>query len=130
MLLIHDLVEIDAGDTFAYDEVGNQDKEEREKKAADRIFALLPDDQGREFRSLWEEFESRQTAEARFASALDRLQPLLLNFHSQGQAWRRHGITRSQVIAFNRTIEEGSKSLWQLALKYIDEAVQRGYLKE
>jgi putative hydrolase of HD superfamily len=94
MLLIHDVVEIDAGDTFAYDEVANLDKEEREQKAADRLFGLLPTDQAGAMRALWDEFELRQSPEARYAAALDRLQPLLLNFHGEGAAWRRHGVKR------------------------------------
>mgnify|MGYP005623486909 CR=1 FL=1 len=128
MVLIHDLVEIDAGDTFAYDEAGNVDKVERETVAAERIFGLLSEDQKRELRSLWDEFEARQTPEARYAAALDRLQPVMLNFQTQGAAWRRHGVTRAQVIARNKHISEGSPSLWKYAEGLIDEAVKRGYL--
>ena len=130
MLLIHDLVEIDAGDTFAYDEVGNADKVEREQAAAERIFALLPQEQGRELRALWEEFEERKTSEARYGAALDRFQPLLLNFHTQGFAWRRHGVKKAQVIARNQHIEEGAPALWAHAREMIEEAVKRGYLEE
>lgn len=130
MLLVHDLVEIDAGDTFAYDEVGNADKVERETAAAERIFALLPRDQERELRALWEEFEKRETAEGRYGAALDRFQPLLLNFHTQGAAWRRHGVKKAQVIARNQHIEEGAPALWAHAREMIDEAVERGYLEE
>ena len=130
MVLIHDLVEIDAGDTFAYDEAGNVDKVERETVAAERIFGLLSEDQKRELRSLWDEFEARQTPEARYAAALDRLQPVMLNFQTQGAAWRKHGVTRPQVLARNRHIEEGSPSLWKYAEGLIDEAVRRGYLAE
>jgi putative hydrolase of HD superfamily len=128
MLLIHDVVEIDAGDTFAYDEVGNRDKAEREQKAADRLFGLLPDDQAGEMRALWDEFEERQSAEARYAASLDRLQPLLLNFHTEGSAWRRHGITKAQVLARNEHIREGAPALWDFARRMIDEAVEKGYL--
>lgn len=128
MLLIHDLVEIDAGDTFAYDAAGNADKVERERRAAERIFRLLPAEQMARVRHLWEEFEARQTAEARYAAALDRLQPLMLNFRTEGLAWRRHGVTRDQVIARNRHIEEGSPLLWKYAEELIEEAVKRGYL--
>ena len=128
MLLIHDLVEIDAGDTFAYDEAGNADKLARETAAAERIFALLPADQCRHIRGLWEEFEARRTPEARYAAALDRLQPILLNYHSGGVAWKRHGISRRQVVERNRTMAEGAPALWRYALELIDAAVERGYL--
>ncbi len=128
MVLIHDLVEIDAGDTFCYDEAGNADKAERETRAADRIFALLPDDQGEPLRRLWEQFEAQETAEARFAAALDRLQPLMHNYHTQGAAWRRHGITADQVMARNEHMKCGAPALWAYARGMIDEAVEKGYL--
>ena len=128
MLLVHDLVEIDAGDTFVYDEVALQDKEAREQAAADRIFGLLPGDQAGRVRLLWEEFEARQTPEARYAAALDRFQPLLLNFQTEGAAWRRHGVRRDQVLARNRHIEEGAPALWAAALTLIEEAVARGWI--
>jgi len=130
MLLVHDLVEIDAGDTFAYDAEAHKDKEEREIKAAERIFNLLPPDQARTVRGLWNEFEARQTSEARYAAALDRLQPVLLNLHGGGDDWRLHGITKSQVIAYNQHIEEGAPSLWKYVRKCVDEAVERGILEE
>ncbi len=130
MLLIHDLVEIDAGDTFIYDEVGNRDKAERERAAADRILSILPKDQARELRTLWDEFESCDSADSRFAAALDRLMPLLHNFHTEGRSWRQHGIVKSQVVARNRSIAEGSQALWEYAKDLIDEAVRLGYLKE
>lgn len=129
MLLIHDLVEIDAGDTFAYDDAAHEDKEEREKAAADRIFGLLPPDQELEFRQLWEEFERRETPEARFAAALDRLHPLLQNFHSGGITWRRHGITKAQATRLNSSIELGSTELWRYARALIDQADEKGYLR-
>lgn len=128
MVLVHDLVEIDAGDTFAYDEVGAQDKEERERKAADRIFYLLPEDQAKEVDDLWTEFELRETVEAKYAAALDRFQPLMHNYLTKGVAWKRHGIRRDQVIDRNRHIEEGSPALWAYARRMIDESVEMGYL--
>ena len=128
MLLIHDLVEIDAGDTFAYDEAGRRDQKEREKAAAQRIFGLLPKDQAEELEALWQEFEERSTADARFAAALDRLHPILLNFYAQGVTWRKHGVSKEQVMARNRHIEEGSTALWELGKCVIDEAAARGYL--
>jgi len=128
MLLIHDVVEIDAGDTFIYDEVGKLDKEEREKAAADRIFGLLPEDQRNELRNIWDEFEARSTPEAKFAASLDRLMPLLHNFHTQGKGWKEHGITRKQVIQINQHIQAGSETLWQYAQSIIEESVEKGYL--
>src|SRR5438105_4045656 len=98
MILIHDIVEIDAGDTFVYDTTGHLDKLDRERTAADRIFALLPADLGVEMRGLWDEFEAQETPEARYAAALDRFHPLLHNLETEGGAWRKHGITRDRVI--------------------------------
>jgi len=128
MLLIHDVVEIDAGDTFAYDEVGAKDKEEREAAAAERLFGLLPSDQATEFRTLWEEFEARRSPEARFAAALDRLQPILHNYKTRGKAWRKHGITAEQVIARNQHLAEGAPRLWEFAKTIIGTAVREGFL--
>jgi putative hydrolase of HD superfamily len=128
MLLIHDLVEIDAGDTSMYDADAHADKAEREERAADRIFALLPDDQAERFRALWDEFEARQTPEARFAAAIDRLQPQLLNDQTQGRLWREHGVTVDQVIARNRHMAEGAPALWDTARRLLDDAVAKGYL--
>ena len=130
MMLVHDLVEIDAGDTFAYDEEAHQDKEVREQRAADRIFNLLPADQAADMRQLWDEFEARQTPSARYAAALDRLQPVLLNLFSGGGGWRRHGITKQQVIDYNRQIAEGAPGLWEWVRERIDRAVEEGALSE
>ncbi len=130
MLLIHDLVEIDAGDTYAYDAKGHEDKYEREQRAADRIFGLLPQEQGEELRRLWEEFEERRTPEARFAAAMDRLQPVMLNYLTEGVVWRQHGVKSEQVIARNRHIAEGSEVLWEAAAEYIQDAVRKGYLAQ
>lgn len=128
MLLIHDIVEIDAGDTFAYDTVGMADQHEREARAADRIFGLLPADQTAAFRALWDEFEAHETAEAKFARACDRLQPMLLNAHTEGAAWRRHGITSDRVLARNGMIADGSTTLWAYAENMVREAVASGTL--
>lgn len=128
MVLIHDIVEIDADDTFAYDLQGHEDKAEREQKAAERIFQLLPDDQRDELFGLWREFEERITPEAKFAAALDRLHPMLHNYYTEGAAWRRHGITSSQVYERNRHIREGSERLWELAERLIQSAAAKGYL--
>jgi putative hydrolases of HD superfamily len=128
MLILHDLVEIDAGDTFAYDTQAMASQHEREVVAADRIFGLLPPDQGREFRVLWDEFEARQTPEAKFAAAVDRFQPMLLNCRTEGAAWRKHGVTRDRVLARNSHIVEGSTALWDFAQKMIEETVAAGNL--
>jgi len=128
MALVHDLVEIDAGDTYCYDEAGHIDKPDREQRAADRIFALLPDDQGRELRELWDEFEARRTPEARFAAAMDRLQPLLHNVHTDCRTWRDHGTTAAQVVGRCRLIADGSPTLWDYAEGLIRDAVERGCL--
>jgi len=128
MLLVHDVVEIDAGDTFAYDEAAHADKLERERAAAERIFGLLPDDQTAELGALWEEFEAGETADARFANAVDRLQPMLHNFVTEGHAWKQHGVTSTQVRERNRNIGDGAPELWRFAERMIDEAVRRGYI--
>ena len=128
MCIIHDLVEIDAGDTFCYDAAGNRDNLERETRAADRIFGLLPEDQGRELRSLWEEFDAMETPEAKYAAALDRVQPVLLNLLNKGGTWQEHGISRDQVISRNRPIEDGAPKLWEFISELIDNAVEKGYL--
>jgi putative hydrolase of HD superfamily len=128
MLVVHDIVEIDAGDTYIYDERASLDKAAREEAAADRLFGLLPADQAAELRALWNEFEQRQTPEARFAAALDRLMPLLHNYHTQGKSWRAHGVTADRVVARVRHIEEGSQALWDFAQGVIEAAVAHGYL--
>jgi 5'-deoxynucleotidase YfbR-like HD superfamily hydrolase len=128
MLLVHDLVEIDAGDTFCYDAAANADKEERERRAAERLFALLPADQTAELWALWEEFEARETPEARYATALDRMQPILHNLHTDGVSWRRHGIRKEQVLTRNRPIEDGAPTLWEYVARRVEEAAASGML--
>ncbi|MFM9029525.1 MAG: HD domain-containing protein, partial [Opitutaceae bacterium] len=128
MVIIHDLVEIDAGDTFAYDSARMADQHEREARAADRIFGLLPPDQGREFRALWDELEARETLEAKFAAAVDRFQPMLLNCRTEGAAWRRHGVTHDRVLARNRHIADGCEELWRYAEAMLAELVAAGDL--
>jgi putative hydrolase of HD superfamily len=129
MVLMHDLVEIDTGDVFVYDEAARAAHAQREEAAAERIFSLLPNDQAREFRALWDEFEARETAEARYAAALDRLQPLLLNYHSGGLAWRKHRISAAQVRRINRRIQDGAPNLWEFAQGLIQEAETEGLLR-
>ncbi len=130
MLLIHDVVEIDAGDTFLYDESGNAKKEELETRAAERIFGLLPHDQAGELRQLWDEFEVGETPEAKFARAIDRLAPCLLNVASKGSAWVKNGISYDQAFSKNSTIAEGSESLWAAAQEALQQAKDNGYLGE
>jgi 5'-deoxynucleotidase YfbR-like HD superfamily hydrolase len=128
MLLIHDIVEIDAGDTFAYDTARLVDQHEREAAAATRLFGLLPGDQSAEFRALWDEFEDRQTADARFAHAIDRCQAMLLNCLSKGVTWSRHNVRLDQIRARNAPIGDGSAALWTHMSHLLDEAVQAGHV--
>lgn len=115
MLLIHDLVEIDAGDTYAYDAEGHKDKRAREEKAADRIFGLLPEDQRKKLRGLWEEFEAWKTPEAKFAHTMDCIQPLMLNGATDGKSWLEHEVHLSQVLKRNEKTAEGAETLWKYA---------------
>jgi putative hydrolase of HD superfamily len=124
MALVHDLVEIDAGDTFIYDTAGNLEKAAKEEKAADRIFGLLPPDQRDEWRALWNELEQRETAEAKFANALDRLLPVLHNYFTDCRSWKEHGITGEQALAKNAAIAEGSKTIWHLVEALIRDALE------
>jgi putative hydrolase of HD superfamily len=129
MLLIHDLVEIDAGDLFVYaDATAQAEQDAAEHAAADRIFALLPPDQGRELRALWDEFEERRTPEARFARALDRLQPVLANYYLGGGTWQTHAVRAGQVLDKVALIADGSAVLGDFARELIDSAVRQGFL--
>jgi 5'-deoxynucleotidase YfbR-like HD superfamily hydrolase len=129
MLLLHDLVEIDAGDTFLYAPDAAQAAAQRaERAAADRIFALLPGDQAGPLRALWEEFEERRTPTARFARAVDRLQPMLANYYTGGGTWRRHEVTADRVLAKVRLIEDGSAALGGYARDLVESAVGQGIL--
>jgi putative hydrolases of HD superfamily len=128
MLLIHDLVEIDAGDTFCYDVQGNLSKSEREIEAANRIFGLLPNDLESELRDIWEEFEVQNTPTSKFAAALDRIQPFLHNGATKGGTWKIHGINRSQVMKRMAVVEEGTPELWDYIQQLIDGFIEDGYL--
>jgi putative hydrolases of HD superfamily len=131
MVLIHDLVEIDAGDFFLYDEAAAKQKEEAEAKAAERVFGLLPEDQGREFKELWEEFEQKRTPEARFAAALDRMEPLMQNALTEGCTWKKHGVKKDLVIAKNKpVVAGGSKELWTFIEGILEESARKGYFPE
>ncbi len=120
MLLIHDIVEVDAGDTLLYDEVHTETKVEREQAAADRLFGLLPEAQANDFRGLWDEFEAEETSEAIFAAGLDRLIPLVHNIHTNGRAWKELGVRHEQVIAKNQKIAKASQELWDYIKPQID----------
>lgn len=128
MVLVHDLIEIDAGDTFAFDSKGYLDKDEREQRAADRIFALLPQDQAEPLRALWDEFEAMATPESRFANALDRLMPMLHNFHNDGGTWRRPGVTLDKVLARQSAIAKGSEVLGAFSVELIERALALGLI--
>lgn len=129
MLLIHDVVEIDAGDTFVYDTAASQEQVEKEIRAAERLFGMLPSDQEQELLALWHEFEAAQTDDAKYAKALDRLIPMLLNYLNNGQSWKEHGVSREQALTINKRIEFGSVTLWGKAKELIEEATEKGWLK-
>lgn len=130
MVLLHDVIEIDAGDTYAYDTEGNKTKREREVKAADRIFGLLPEGQRTEFRGLWDEFEKMETPEAKFANMLDKVQPLLLNDASGGRSWEEHAVRGSQVMKRNERTHEGSEKIWEYAKTLIEKNMKLGKLTD
>lgn len=130
MALIHDIVEIDAGDTYAYDIKGLETQKEREEQAAERIFGLLPDDQGEELKSLFEEFEAGESPEARFVRAMDNFQPLLLNDSNDGSDWREHGIRKNRIMKRHMKTKLGSNIIWECAEKIIEENVRKGNIKD
>lgn len=131
MLLIHDLVEIDAGDTYAYDEEAKKTQRQREERAAQRIFGLLPEDQGRYFRELWDEFEAQETKEAKFARTMDNVQPMMLNAASDGKSWEERGVRLSQILNRNKNTAAGSEALWDYAHNhFIVPNLQAGKIKE
>ncbi len=126
MVLTHDLVEIDAGDTYAYDEAGALTKEKREKAAADRIFGILPKEQGTWMRGLWDEFEACNTPESKFAHVLDNSLPLFLNHAAGGISWKEHKVKRSQIYKRNRITGEGSAKIWEYMQELIQENINKG----
>ena len=128
LCLVHDLVEVYAGDTFCYDAAGNLDKAERERQAADKLFALLPVEQGNEYRALWEEFDAPSTPEGWFAAAIDRLQPFILNFHTDGHTWHLAPVKRVDLLRRLDPVRTGIPALWPDVLKMVDEAIENGYL--
>lgn len=130
ILLVHDLIEIDAGDTYCYDDQGRKDQAAKESLAADRIFNILPPDQARTFRNLWDEFEERKTPESRFANALDRVQPFLHNYFTRGQTWQENDIKSAQVKARMQPVDDGAPVLWKYVNALIDDAVKNGFLAD
>lgn len=130
MVLIHDLVEIYAGDTYLYDEKGNLDKAVREQNAANKLFGILPNEQSKEFMDLWHEFENKLTKESKFAGVLDRLEPVLLNYMTKGIAWKEHNLSSAQVLNKQKPILDGPKELADFLKNLIDDAVNKGYLEK
>lgn len=128
MCLIHDIVEIDAGDTFAYDDKGRESQREREEKAADRIFGILPDDQRDEFRAIFEEFEAQETPEAKFARAMDNIQPLMLNDSNDGSSWKEHNVRAEQVMKRQERTRPGSEVLYQKSMELVKKNKEQGKL--
>lgn len=126
MVLIHDLVEIDAGDTYAYDAAGNETKRAREVAAADRIYAILPEDQGKMLYDLWEEFEAYETPEAKYAHLLDNFQPLLLNDAGGGESWQEHTVYKSQIYKRNEKIDQSSVEIWECMKNIIQKHIDKG----
>lgn len=130
MALIHDIVEIDAGDTYAYDAAALETQKEREEKAAERIFGLLPEDQRDELKKLFAEFEAYETPESKFAHAMDNFQPLLLNHSNDGGDWREHGVTKDQVMNRQSKTQLGSEEIWKYAENIIEDNVNKGNIRE
>lgn len=128
MVLVHDLVEIYAGDTFCYDKVGNSDKHERELKSADKLFSILPEEKGKMIRELWEEFEDMKTNEAIFANSMDRLEPFLVNYYTEGGTWKEYNISKEQVYKRSEPIKKSSEQLWKFTQDLIEDAHEKGYI--
>ncbi len=129
MAIVHDLVEIYAGDTFAYDAKGYEDKEQREREAADKLFAMLPDVLAKEYRELWEEFDHMDTPDSKYAAAIDRLQPFLSNYATDGHTWVKHGVSADKVYKRMAPIETALPELWPFVEQVIEEAMEKGYIK-
>ncbi len=131
MILLHDVVEIDAGDTYAYDEEGKKTQAEREMKAANRLYGILPEAQAEKFKNLWLEFEEQKTPEAKFARTMDNIQPMMLNAATHGKSWVEHGVHESQILNRNAKTKEGSQELWEYVKKeFIDVNVKNGKIKK
>ena len=129
MVLIHDVVEIDAGDVFVYSKE-RQNAAEKESVAAERIFGMLPEDQRDELIGLWREFEERKTPEARFAAALDRIEPVMQNYMNRGLSWKENDVKAGQVMQVNSRIGEGSETLWETVRTMIEECIEKGWIDQ
>lgn len=129
MLLTHDLVEIYAGDTFCYDKKGNEDKKEREIKAAEKIFGILEEDKGKEFRELWDEFEEGETAEALFAASMDRLQPMLNNYNNNGGTWKKFNVSKEDIYKRIEPVKKSSEQLWEFVESMIEDGARKGLIQ-
>lgn len=131
LMLIHDLVEIYAGDTYLYDVVGNETQAERERASAEKLYSILPDDQCERFKSLWEEFETKETNEAKFAGIMDRLQPIMLNYLTKGERWQYHKVTKDIVFKnITKSLENAHPDIYDFAMRILNESVEKGYLPE
>ncbi|MCR5288412.1 MAG: HD domain-containing protein [Treponema sp.] len=130
MLVVHDLIEIYAGDTFAYDKSGNETKAQREQEAADKLFALLPEEQGREIRTLWEEFDAMTTADARYANCLDRIQPFLHNTLTQGHTWKEGKVHKDDVLARMEIVRTAMPKVWPWVMENVEKGIERGWIVE
>ena len=128
MLLVHDLVEVEAGDAYAYDDQAQSERKQKEERAAKTVFGKLPMDQGNLFKMLWEEFEAAKTGEALFAKAVDHFLPVLQNYSSHGKSWIENGVTREQVLEYNACIRNGSEKLWHLVVEMVEQGYQLGWL--
>lgn len=129
MALVHDLVEVYAGDTFAYDDEGNAGKEAREMAAADKLFSILPEDQGLEIRELWEEFDRMETADAKYAAAIDRMQPFVNNYMTGGHTWKKGEVTSDKVYKRMDMVRVATPELWPFVVRVIEESIEKGYIK-
>lgn len=129
MLLTHDLVEIYAGDTFCYDKAGNNDKREREVAAAEKIFGILDEDKGKELRALWDEFEDMETPEALFAASMDRLQPMLNNYHNDGGTWKKFDVGKSDIYKRIAPVKKSSDELWDYVEHMLEDAFEKGFIE-
>ena len=129
MVLVHDLIEIYAGATFCYDQKGNEDKEAREKEAADKLYAMLPEDQAAEYRALWEEFDRMDTPDSRYAAALDRIQPMLNNYLTNGHTWKLGNVTSEQVYKRMEPIRNGLPKAWPIVEWIINTSIEKGFLQ-
>lgn len=128
MLLTHDLVELYAGDTFCYDNIGNMDKRDREVKAADKLYGMLEEDKGKELRALWDEFEDQKTHEAKFAASMDRLQPMLSNYNNNGGTWKKHNVAKKDIYKRILPVKESSNELWEFVEYMLEDAYNRGLI--